>query len=73
MKLIDIKFALSKEKIFHELEKTRLANDMYTDAYARFMVTRGKKIKPFQHPDFSIYGPTYVIIMEHSKPSLKNL
>ena len=31
----------------------------------------GKKTKPFQHPDFSIYGPTYVIIIEHSKPSLK--
>ncbi len=45
---------------------------MNTDVYARFMVTRGRKNKPFQHPGFSIYGPTYVIIMEHSKPALKD-
>ena len=72
LKLVEIKLNLSKEQIFHELEKTRFSNDMSTDVYARFMVTRGKKIKPFQHPQFSIYGPTYVIIMEHSKPFLKD-
>ena len=69
--MVEIKFEISKDQIFQELEKTRLSNDMNTDVYARFMVTRGKKTKPFQHPDFSIYGPTYVIIMEHSIPSLK--
>ena len=71
LKLVEIKFELSKDQILQELEKTRLSNDMHTDVYARFMVTRGKKSKPFQHPDFSIYGSTYVIIMEHSKPSHK--
>ena len=32
------------------------------------MVTRGRKRKPFQHPHLSVYGPTIVIIAEHSKP-----
>ena len=72
LKLVEIKFNLSEHQIYEELEKTRLSNDMNTDVYARFMVTRGKKIKPFQHPEFSVYGPTYVIIMEHSKPDLKD-
>ena len=40
---------------------------MHTDAHARLMITRGKKVKPFQHPSLSKSGPTIVIIMEHSK------
>jgi len=32
------------------------------------MITRGVKAKPFQHPTLSRWGPTIVIIMEHSKP-----
>ena len=32
------------------------------------MVTRGRKIKPFQHPGLSKFGATVVIILEHSKP-----
>lgn len=42
---------------------------MTTDAHCRLMLTRGKKIKPYQHPSLSRSGPTLVIIMEHSKPS----
>ena len=54
LKLIEINFNFSANQIYEELEKTRLSNDMNTDVYARFMVTRGKKIKPIQHPEFSI-------------------
>ena len=43
---------------------------MQTDAHARLMVTRGVKVRPFQHPSLSRSGPTFVIIMEHSRPSL---
>jgi branched-chain amino acid aminotransferase len=32
------------------------------------MVTRGVKVRPFQHPSLSRSGPTIVIIMEHSRP-----
>lgn len=43
---------------------------MQTDAHARLMVTRGVKTRPFQHPGLSQQGPTFTIIMEHSRPSL---
>ncbi len=45
------------------------ANDMKTDVHIRLMVTRGRKVRPFQHPHLSIYGPTIVIIAEHSRPN----
>jgi branched-chain amino acid aminotransferase len=51
------------------LEQTRAANRMVTDAHARLMVTRGRKVRPFQHPKLSRFGPTMVIIMEHSQPA----
>ena len=50
------------------LEATRAANGMEDDAHARLMVTRGRKARPFQHPSLSRFGPTMVIIAEHSKP-----
>ncbi|NVO26039.1 aminotransferase class IV [Donghicola sp. C2-DW-16] len=67
---IDLDIGMTREQLFSALEKTRLANDMYTDAHARLMVTRGVKTRPFQHPSLSRQGPTIAIIMEHSKPSI---
>jgi branched-chain amino acid aminotransferase len=49
---------------------TQAANGMHTDVHARLMVTRGVKTRPFQNPRLSQRGPTMVIIMEHSRPSL---
>jgi branched-chain amino acid aminotransferase len=43
---------------------------MTTDAHARLMITRGVKTRPFQHPSLSQSGPTFVIIMEHSRPKI---
>ena len=59
---------LSREGMFSALEETRVANNMTKDVHARLMLTRGKKIRPFQHPDLSVYSSTLVIIMEHSIP-----
>ncbi|PQM56549.1 MAG: aminotransferase class IV [Rhodobacteraceae bacterium] len=70
LKAVEIEISLTKEDVHCQLEKTRLANNMETDAYARLMITRGKKSKAFQHPGFSIFGSTFVIIMEHSRPVL---
>ena len=64
---IDLDICLDKNGIKGILEETRAANNMHTDAHARLMITRGKKVKPFQHPSLSKSGPTIVIIMEHSK------
>ncbi len=58
----------SREELTAAIWKTLQANGMETDVHLRLMVTRGRKRKPFQHPHLSVYGPTIVIIAEHSKP-----
>lgn len=67
---IDLDIGMDREALADALEQTRAANDMQTDAHARLMVTRGVKVRPFQHPSLSRSGPTVAIIMEHSRPSL---
>ncbi|MGH1412468.1 MAG: D-amino acid aminotransferase [Pelagimonas sp.] len=69
-KAIDIDIELDRTGVVAALEQTRTANGMTTDAHARLMVTRGVKTRPFQHPSLSQQGPTVVIIMEHSRPSI---
>ena len=67
---IDLNIGLDRAGVIQALEDTRAANNMTTDAHARLMITRGVKVRPFQHPSLSQSGPTIVIIMEHSKPAL---
>ena len=69
-KAIDLDIGLDKAGVIDALEDTRKANGMETDAHARMMVTRGVKMRPFQHPSLSRNGPTMVIIVEHSRPKL---
>ncbi len=69
-KAIDLDLGMDRAGVIAALEATRLENDMTTDVHARLMVTRGVKVKPFQHPSLSQSGPTIVIICEHSKPSI---
>ena len=67
---IDLDIGFDRQGVIDALEATRKANGMVTDTHARLMITRGIKIKPFQHPSLSTSGPTIVIICEHSKPSI---
>jgi branched-chain amino acid aminotransferase len=71
---IDLDIGMDRRQVADALEATRAANGMTENVHARLMVTRGRKIRPFQHPSLSRYGPTVVIIMEHSQPAarLKN-
>ena len=69
-KAIDLTLPYDRVGMLQALEDTRAANHMVSDAHARLMVTRGVKVRPFQHPSLSRSGPTMVIIMEHSKPAL---
>ena len=73
-KAVSLDVGMDRAALFAALEKTRLANDMHTDVHCRLMLTRGVKVRPFQHPSLSRSGPTLVILMEHSKPvdSLKS-
>ena len=66
---IDLDIGRDRAGVAAALEATRAANGMETDAHARLMVTRGRKARPFQHPRLSRFGPTVVIIMEHSRPA----
>ena len=68
-KAIDLEIGLDPAGVIAALKMTQDANGMTTDAHARLMVTRGVKARPFQHPSLSRSGPTFVIIMEHSRPS----
>ena len=67
-KAVCLDIGLDREGMAEALRMTAEANDMTTDVHCRLMVTRGVKVKPFQHPSLSQSGPTLVIIMEHSKP-----
>ncbi|MDX8349204.1 D-amino acid aminotransferase [Cognatiyoonia sp. IB215446] len=69
-KAIDLDIGMDRDGVAKALVETQKANGMTTDAHARLMVTRGVKVRPFQHPGLSRSGPTIVIIMEHSRPSI---
>jgi branched-chain amino acid aminotransferase len=66
-KAVSLDVGMDKEGIAEALRMTAEANGMTTDVHCRLMLTRGIKVKPFQHPSLSRSGPTLVIIMEHSK------
>jgi branched-chain amino acid aminotransferase len=66
---IDLDIGLDRAGVATALEAVRTANGIETDAHARLMVTRGRKARPFQHPSLSRFGPTIVIIIEHSVPA----
>lgn len=69
-KAIDLDIGMTRDAVIAALEETRAANGMTHDAHARLMITRGTKVRPFQHPALSRSGPTMVIIMEHSRPAI---
>ncbi len=68
-KAVSLDPGLTREGIAQALAETQAANGMTTDVHCRLMATRGVKVRPFQHPALSQCGPTFVIIMEHSKPA----
>jgi branched-chain amino acid aminotransferase len=68
-KAISLDIGMTRQQLHDALKMTAAANNITTDAHARLMITRGVKVKPFQHPSLSQSGPTVVIIVEHSAPS----
>lgn len=66
---VALDIGMDREGVRAALDRTAAANDMRDDAHARLMVTRGVKVRPFQHPSLSRSGPTIVIIVEHSRPA----
>ena len=68
LKAVSLDVDFGPDDVLDILTQTAAANNMTTDAHCRLMITRGPKVKPFQHPSLSRSGPTVVVIMEHSKP-----
>ena len=68
-KAVSLDVGMDRAGIMDAMKATAAANGMVTDVHCRLMLTRGVKVKPFQHPSLSRSGPTLVIIMEHSKPA----
>ncbi|TCO71217.1 aminotransferase class IV [Rhodovulum euryhalinum] len=66
---VSLDIGMDRQGILDALTMTARANGMTDDVHCRLMVTRGVKVRPFQHPSLSRSGPTLVIIMEHSKPA----
>lgn len=69
LKAVSLDVDFGPQEVLEILNKTAKANGMTTDAHCRLMITRGPKVKPFQHPSLSRSGPTVVAILEHSKPA----
>lgn len=67
-KAVALEIGMDRAGVLEALTRTAEANGMHHDVHCRLMVTRGVKVRPFQHPSLSRSGPTVVIIMEHSKP-----
>jgi branched-chain amino acid aminotransferase len=65
---VGIEIGRTRAEIAAILAEQAAANAMVTDVHCRLMVTRGVKARPFQHPSLSRSGPTFVVIMEHSRP-----
>ena len=68
LKSVSIYAGLGPDDVLNILNRTAEANGITHDAHCRLMITRGRKAKPFQHPELSRFGPTIVAIVEHSKP-----
>ncbi len=66
---VDMEIGKTRDELKAAIAESLSANGMTTDVHLRLMVTRGRKRKPFQHPHLSAWGPTIVIIAEHSKPN----
>ncbi|WP_339852707.1 aminotransferase class IV [Roseovarius nubinhibens] len=69
LKSVSLDSGLTPEGVRDILDRTAAANGITSDAHCRLMITRGRKAKPFQHPQLSRFGPTVVAIIEHSRPS----
>ena len=56
LKSVSIELGMGPEDIRAILDRTAAANGMTNEAHCRLMVTRGRKVKPFQHPGLSAFS-----------------
>jgi len=61
----------SESELEEIILQTLDANKMKSDIHIRFIVSRGLKKTPYQHPNVNVGGPTIVVIPEHKIASEK--
>jgi len=59
----------TEEELEEIIGSTLAANNMESDIHLRFIVSRGMKKTPYQHPKVNVSGPTIVVIPEYKKAS----
>lgn len=59
----------TEEELEEIIGSTLAANNMESDIHLRFIVSRGMKKTPYQHPKVNVGGPTIVVIPEYKKAS----
>ena len=64
-RLLAIDIQLSKDEIEQAIMDTIKINGMKSDVHIRFIVSRGLKKTPYQHPNATVGAPTVVIIPEY--------
>ena len=64
-RLLAIDIQLSKDEIEQAIMDTIKINGMISDVHIRFIVSRGLKKTPYQHPNATVGAPTVVIIPEY--------
>lgn len=67
-KAIDLDIGLDRAGLTAALYRTLAANDMRDGVHMRLMVTRGRKLTPYQDPRANVGPATIVIIPEHKVP-----
>ena len=64
-RLLALDIHLSKDEIEQVIMDTIKINGMKSDVHIRFIVSRGLKKTPYQHPNATVGAPTVVIIPEY--------
>ena len=64
-RLLALDIHLSKDEIEQAIMDTIKINGMISDVHIRFIVSRGLKKTPYQHPNATVGAPTVVIIPEY--------
>lgn len=62
---IGLDIGKTKDELEEIILSTLEANEMISDIHIRFIVSRGLKKTPYQHPSANVGGPTIVVIPEY--------
>ena len=65
---LDLEIGMTRQQLKEAIDATTAANRMHDGVHIRLMVTRGRKVTPFQGPSANVGPPTVVITAEWKAP-----